>query len=339
MPIDLVSVSTGPSISQVTGPLANLDQPRPSLTPLVYPADLGSSTKNHYVKFSIKQIVPSTPISGDEGSSLLKDAATRITSFNYSTPTTDSIGVICLYMPDSLTASYNASYDELNLTNDLGKGITAIQGITSFLNSKSGDKNTSSASSSDPTYIAAAALAAQSALNSVGLGGAGSTIVDVGLQTQGYAINPQLQVIYRGVGFRKFQLSFIFTPASQEEALMVNRIIATFKYHFSPEIITSSNANNGMFFTPPSFFNVEFMFNNDENQFLPRYGDCVMTDIDVNFAPNGFASHNDGSPVQTTLTLGFQEIEVVTKAKIAAGYGATSGTPFKTTSDSVEGLR
>ena len=337
MPIDLVSVSTGPSISQVTGPLANLDQPRPSLTPLVYPADLGSSTKNHYVKFSIKQIVPSTPVSGDEGSTLLKDVASRIASFNYATPTTDAIGVICLYMPDSLIASYNASYDQLNLTNNLGKGITAIQGITSFLNSKSGDKNTTSATSSDPSYIAGVALAGQSALQAAGLGGNG--IVDFALQSQGFAINPQLQVIYRGIDFRKFQLSFIFTPASQEEALMVNRIIATFKYHFAPELITSSNAINGMFFTPPSFFNVEFMFNNDENQFLPRYGDCVLTDIDVNFAPNGFASHNDGAPVQTTLTLGFQEIEIVTKAKIASGYGATSRTPFKTTSESVAGLR
>jgi len=39
------------------------------------------------------------------------------------------------------------------------------------------------------------------------------------------------------------------------------------------------------------------------------------------------------------LTLGFQEIEIVTKAKIAAGYGADQTSPFKTTSDSVAGLR
>jgi len=337
MAIDITSISTGPTIDRVTGPLAALDAPAPSLTPLVYPADLGSSTKNHYVKFSVKRIVPSTPVSGNEGDSVLKDIARRVSTFDYQPQTTDSVGVICLYMPDTLTASYNASYDELSLTNDLGKGLTGVQAIVSALNGGDGSKNPSQASSVDPTVIAAAAFGTNALLSKVGLGGA--AFADVALQTQGYAINPQLQVIYRGVGFRKFQLNFIFTPASEEEALMVNQIISVFKYHFAPDLITSTNAVSGMFFVPPSYFNVEFMFNTDENKFLPRYGDCVLTDIDVNFAPSGFAAHNDGAPVQTQLTLGFQEIEIVTKAKIAAGYGADQTSPFKTTSDSVAGLR
>lgn len=335
--IDLVAVSTGGSkLTEVTGPLGILEADTTKLTPLVYPADLGSSTKNHYVKFSIKQIVPSAPVSGST-TAALKNAYDKITTWNYQPNVTDSVGVICLYMPDTLNASYDASYDELSVTNDLGKGITAIQGISTYLNSPKSGKNTAGQTGSDPAAIAAAALGVGTLLDKFNLGGQG--LVDVALQTQGYAINPQLQLIYRGVGFRKFQLNFLFTPNTQDEAKTINQIIGTFKYHFAPQLLTTTGAVSGMFFVPPSYFNVEFMFNYGENQFLPRYGDCVLTDINVDYAPNGFAAHNDGAPVQTQLTLSFQEIEIVTKAKIAAGYGADSAFATSTSTDTVAGLR
>jgi hypothetical protein len=41
---------------------------------------------------------------------------------------------------------------------------------------------------------------------------------------------------------------------------------------------------------------------------------------DVNYSPNGWASHADGAPVQTTLTMNFKEIELVDRKKIESGY-------------------
>ena len=327
MSIDLISVSRGQAStsedSSITGPLASLEGQK-NFSVLVYPQDLGSSTKNHYVKFSIKQIIPSNPTqSTSDAESTLKDIGRKIITSNYTPNLTDAGGVICLYMPDTLSASYSASYDELSLTNDLGKGLTSIQAISSVVRDLTGDKQTGQLSSVDPSVIYGAASVVNKGLSGLGLGGEG--LVDVALQTQGYAVNPQLQLIYRGLGFRKFQLNFIFTPASKQESIDVNRIIATFKYHFAPDLIVPSGAVSGLFFVPPSYFNIEFMFNDNENKFLPRYGDCVLTDIDVNYAPSGFAAHIDGAPVQTQLTLSFQEIEVVTKAKLAAGYGADVG--------------
>lgn len=337
--IDLVAVSTGGSkLSEVTGPLGILEADTTKLSPLVYPADLGSSTKNHYVKFSIKQIVPSSPVTSST-TEAAKSAYEQLKELNFKPNVTDSVGVICLYMPDTLNASYDASYDELSITNDLGRGITGLQGINTFLNNGRGDRQTGSATASDAAAIAGVAFGAGKLLDAANLGGNPQGIIDAALSSQGYAINPQLQVIYRGVGFRKFQLNFLFTPNTQNEAKTINQIIATFKYHFAPELLTTTGAVSGMFFVPPSFFNVEFMFNYNENQFLPRYGDCVLTDINVDYAPNGFAAHNDGAPVQTQLTLSFQEIEIVTKAKIAAGYGADISFPTNTSADTVAGLR
>jgi hypothetical protein len=333
-----ISTDTGTA----TGPLSSLDNTK-TLTPLYYPSDLGSSTKNHYVKFTVKQIIASAGTQASPNSNLSESVTSKnglidkITTFNYTPATSSPVSVICLYMPDTLNASYNASYDQLNLTNDLGFGVMGVQGVSAVKDLFTSD-NKGSAKSIDPWINAALDITASSVLSKFGLGGSGVT--DVLLQNQGYAINPQLQMIFRGMDFRQFQLSFMFTPASKAEASTVNKIIGEFKYHFSPDLITPQNAVSGMFFVPPSIFNLQFMFDTDENEYLPRYGDCILKDIDINYAPNGFAAHTDGSPVQIQLTLTFQEIEIVTKAKIQAGYNASSSSPIGSgTSGTITGLR
>jgi len=76
---------------------------------------------------------------------------------------------------------------------------------------------------------------------------------------------------------------------------------------------------------PPSLFNVSFMSQGKENPYLPKYADCVLEDIEVNFAPNGFAAHTDGAPVQTTLTLSFRETEIVDRARLQKGFNNADG--------------
>ena len=85
-----------------------------------------------------------------------------------------------------------------------------------------------------------------------------------------------------------------------------------------------------MYLTPPAIFSVRFFSNGKENTFLPRYTDCVLEDINVNFAPNGFAAHTDGAPIQTQLTLQFKEIEIVDKGRLEKGHNG---------SNAAEGLR
>ena len=46
------------------------------------------------------------------------------------------------------------------------------------------------------------------------------------------------------------------------------------------------------------------------------YHDCVLTNIQVDYAPNGWSAYNDGYPVETRLTLTFKETDIVTKSDI-----------------------
>lgn len=322
--------------SPAQGPLASLYQTTGLDTILNYPLDLGSPSKNHYVKFWVKQIVPQgvsvSPVAGSSIDEKSKIGGETLLGELIQPQTYQPKAAISLYMPDTLNANYSASYDELSLTNELGGGIQAIQQIRSFAGAN-GDKNSGSSVASDAaTQFAAAKVAG---LAGGILGGESQSLSDINLQGRGLVINPQLQMIYRGVGFREFQLSFLFTPTSAAEAQTVNLIIGAFKYHFAPEMLVGPASDNGMILVPPSFFNIEFMINSKENPFLPKYGDCVLADIDVNYAPNGFAAHIDGAPVQTQLNLTFKEIEIVTKGKLKAGFNNTDYTG----SGSTGGLR
>ena len=127
-------------------------------------------------------------------------------------------------------------------------------------------------------------------------------------------------MIYQGIDLRNFSLSFTFTPKSADESRQIDAIIKTFKYHFSPSLQAGAQtSSDSMFLVPPSLFNIQFMLNKFENKYLPKYGDCVLKNIDVNYAPNGWAAFDDGAPVQTTLTLQFQEVEILDKEKINSG--------------------
>jgi hypothetical protein len=133
-------------------------------------------------------------------------------------------------------------------------------------------------------------------------------------------------MIYRGIGLRSFTLAFVFTPNSQDESNEVNYIINQFKYHFAPTLMAGKEvSSDSMYLIPPSIFTISFMIDGVENKFLPKYGNCVLKDLDINYTPNGWASYDDGAPVQTTLTLTFTETEILDKMKIQKGYNGVDG--------------
>jgi hypothetical protein len=147
--------------------------------------------------------------------------------------------------------------------------------------------------------------------NTVGAVGA------AGLSKLGYAVNPQLQLLFEGISFREYQMSFIFTPYSKQESDQVQQIIQLFRQNAAPQIVTEAG---GMFFIPPSSFTLDFLYNGQTNPYINKVAESVITGIDVNYAPSGYSTHDDGAPVQTTLTLQFKEIQLIDSAKIQQGY-------------------
>lgn len=147
----------------------------------------------------------------------------------------------------------------------------------------------------------------------------GNRITDVSLFSNGYAINPQLEVLYKGSKNREFVYQFKFVPRSKTEALELETIIRTLRYHASPEYAASLSRSR--YFVPPSEFEIEFFIGNRRNIHLPRISQAVLTNIDVNYSAGGpYSTYYDGTPVEISVQLSFTETIILTKEDIRIGY-------------------
>jgi len=307
----------------VEGPLGTLFGNKFGRTDLQYPRDLQTSTRGHVVVFNVNEITPATyeSIKGsiikgkdkllgavsNAGSSLETgwNAATSYIddvrngkislegeldksvkglkeflgneSINIKNPTKKAVASISLYIPDTMAFSYSASYGQLSLVD----AASQVPGIGKAVGA------IASIANSGPARLLA--------------------------KGAGFAFNPQQQLLFDGIDFRTYQLAFTFTPYSKKEAETVAKIIKMFKTHAAPRL---AEGTAGMFFVPPSTFNLDFLFNGKRNPNVGRVAESVIENIDVNYSPNGFSTFGDGAPVQTTLTLNFKEIELITREKI-----------------------
>lgn len=129
--------------------------------------------------------------------------------------------------------------------------------------------------------------------------------------------NPFREQLFQNVGFRQFQFSYHFMPKDANEANMVKNIIEKFKFHMHPDL----NAT-GVFMKFPSQFDIVYYFNGEVNKNLNKIATCALVDMTVKYGADNdkFASFNDGVPVETTITLSFRELTVLTKTQIKQGF-------------------
>ena len=142
------------------------------------------------------------------------------------------------------------------------------------------------------------------------MGGGGKTQIAMGLT--GYAVNPQIEVLYVSPKLRAFQFDFTFAPKSSKEAKNVIDIIGSLKFHSAPEIL---GGYSGRYFVPPATFDIGF-----SNKNLGRISSCALDRLNVDYAPNGYITFKDGMPVYIRLQLSFKELEFITKEKVKEGY-------------------
>lgn len=300
----------------VDGPLGALFGNKYGLNNLKYPRDLESATRGHIVQFTIQEINPVTysdvknavARATDDITGTFNNIKNTVTDFvdnfgdgtfttsnlSFMQPETTNVGTISLYIPDTMAFTYGMQYTDPSL---LQIGADALSSAAGVIGGKAGKiagsvvQNVTSAVTSDATKLA--------------------------MRKAGYALNPQQQLLFQGIGFRTYQMTFTFTPNSRDEADQVDKIIKMFKKHASPRLVTGTG---GMFFVPPSQFEIKFLFNGTENKKINRIAKSVIETIDVNYAPNGWTAHTDGAPVQTQLNINFKEMVLLDRNMIDQGY-------------------
>ena len=146
----------------------------------------------------------------------------------------------------------------------------------------------------------------------------------------GLAKNNHIALAYKGpAGFRQHAFTFQFFPKSKTEADEVNKIIEDFHNGSTPRTIGQTGENvtriTAPYFSSPRQYEIKFMKGGKReggadgyvgagrNNYLYELKRSVITSMTINHDPDSVVSfHEDGSPVHSSMTLQFQEIEYVT---------------------------
>ena len=276
---------------------------------------LASSIDNLFAKSSLS-------LGGNSAatSSHIDTSIKAITNKSFLKTTQLTTDAIALYMPDTLNYSYTQSYSDLQIGNELGgKALGAGSSITDAFKGGEGAADTAKAvlKSAGKT----AALEATSVLAGAAGSLVGSGTAQLGFQAAtGVVRNPMLEMVYTSPGFRSFQFEFTFYPRDEREALEVQRIIERFRFHQAPELVEGAKG----FLIPPSEFDIKFYYAGSMNPNIPALATTVLTQIDVNYTPNGFTAYEvpgennpalgrTGMPVAIQLMLQFKETTFLTK--------------------------
>lgn len=125
-------------------------------------------------------------------------------------------------------------------------------------------------------------------------------------------------VIFREVGLRMFEFTFLMTADSEKESTAITELVKTLRKYQHP---SATNFTSGIVLNYPAEFALKYMWMGQLNPKLPKFKKCVCSGLDVDFVGGGsYSSHRDGAPTVTKLSIRFTEVEALNRQDIEQGY-------------------
>ena len=275
--------------------------------PLSYPIGLGAQVASGQpymllTSYESKNAIESTGQSGFSNQGSNKDYNPGIAKSS-----------IALYIPpNALRTAFGATYEE-------SPGAAMKAGMGSALDNMNLNAFRQGA---DPGNILSTLMAGVKGAGQV-LGEKVAAGIDKGtgmLAAQGIAVNNHLALTYKGpTQFRTHDFVFNFFPKEKKEADEVQKILKDFENGMLPRLgggghtMIKGRKLSAPFFQAPRHWTIDFFKGGgDPNDYLFKIKKSVITAMGVNHDPNSTVSLHkvDGSPVQTSLSLTFKEIEL-----------------------------
>jgi len=320
---------------------------------MLYPSNVGSAQQGHYILFNINEFtsgklkaaknqkayeaIKQRVDGSDELGSLTQAERDKIINNEFGEkmaaalkaksgstnsgrsilaekPTKRMPAAIALYMPPSVSVTYNVKYADQEIGTLAGMGGAAI---AAFQNA-SGDNS---------AKLKAAAGAMKGGAKE-GITNFINTTLDTlapgarALQQieSGKVITPRMEMMFEGVGRRDFSFTFAFIPKSAEEAKSIEKIIRTFKENMMPEYVGDSRREMKI----PNTFDITYMYENTQNKYMNKISSCFLQSMNVTYGGDRFTAYSptDGSPPpqKSTIELQFVEIETLSKDLIKEGF-------------------
>ena len=224
---------------------------------------------------------------------------------------------IAMFMPAQVSVTYGANYTDTQI----GGGTEDI--LNAFNQVGAGDLEGAirSALSVDDAIaegLTKAALATVGALP-IGLQG-----LREGAEAKaGAIISDRLELAFKGINKRQFQYTFKMIPRSQAEADEIRKIIFSFKQNMLPEFVGGNR--QGRRLRVPNTFDIQYMYKLHSNEYLHHISTCVLETMSVQYGGDRYktfeAVEGEGAPpVETTITLNFKEMELITRERVFEGF-------------------
>jgi len=232
-------------------------------------------------------------------------------------PVRKSIAAVSMFMPAQVATTYSANYTDTGMGMFVGDALNIYDELK-----RKGMREGDITKSLDGVISGAGNLAELALTNIVGSGvvpGLSGLREARGITT-GEIISERMELAFKGINKRQFQYTFKMIPKSAAEADEIKSIIHLFKRNMLPEM-TGGDAS-GRRMTIPNTFNIQYMYNGADNNFLHKIGECVLENFSVSYGGEKYATYNPTAngapPVETTITLAFKELDLVTRAGVEA---------------------
>ena len=223
---------------------------------------------------------------------------------------------IALYMPAQVQVTYGSKFNDTEISPfaaAAGEAFTDVMAGAGL--SDTYDKVVGNLAEG---FQKKAFLSTMSILDSLGVSGARESIEIASREI----IADRMELAFKGVDRRAFQYTFKMIPRNSREAEEIRKIVFAFKANMLPEMIKGRDRDT---MNVPNTFNIQYMYRGKENDYLHRVSECFLENVQVTYGGDRYKTFephaDDGAPpVETSITLAFKEIEIITRERIFEGY-------------------
>ena len=289
-----------------------------------YPADMRINKQTDYVRFQFFEYAPPFTANMGEGGGLGNVTKTK-DYYSSKSNNQGNIGKkagqdVLLYMPQDVTTSMSTSWGGKEITNLAGVALTTYANATDG----QGKEALQALQTGVRNQISGLPGTAGSELVRLGLQATGAQ-TNLGMNdilggTAGVILNPNTEVLFGGPSIRNIGFKFKMAARDIREARVMLRICRRFQYHAAAKYggtspitkkivqgleqigklsqpgeklntMTEEDINNwsesNNFLSVPDLCLFKYMTGDKVNTSLNQYKACAITNVDVNFTPDG----------------------------------------------------
>ena len=224
---------------------------------------------------------------------------------------------IAMYMPGTAKVSYKSQYDKTPIGALTGQAINAYNNLV-------GGRGREGLANIMKMDVGVQEMLRGAFVKGVGIIPGLEGLEEAYEMSQGEIISDRVEFAFKGIDHRTFDYTFKMIPKSEEEAEAIRKIVFAFKSNMLPEFAGGNRSGRRM--VVPNTFDIQYMYAEGPNHFLHHISTCVCTGVDVTYGSGEkFKTYNpirdQGTPpVETSMTLNFQEMELITREKVFEGF-------------------